>query len=377
MNDEIALDIKDISKRFGSTTALERVRLQVRKGELLTLLGPSGSGKTTLLRLIVGFETPSTGTILLGGRDISRLTPADRSAGMVFQQYALFPHMTVEQNIAYGLKLRRWSRDRQKARVEELLGLIQLEGFGSRFPRQLSGGQQQRVALARALAYEPEIILMDEPLGALDRALRIDMERVIRRIHRDVGATVIYVTHDQQEALSLSDRIAVMRDGVIVGLGTPEELYYEPQNSFVATFFAGSNVIPVDGAAYGPDGHARIKLAGSEVTVPTTGERNGSMCLVVRRRSLGIKDRQPSIAIRGRVAEALLLGDDRELVLEAPGLPRINALVDARDSGDLRVGDETTLYAATTETVLVPEGTGSMATPSETETRESGEVDAI
>lgn len=377
MNDEIALDIKDISKRFGSTTALERVRLQVRKGELLTLLGPSGSGKTTLLRLIVGFETPSTGTILLGGRDISRLTPADRSAGMVFQQYALFPHMTVEQNIAYGLKLRRWSRDRQKARVEELLGLIQLEGFGSRFPRQLSGGQQQRVALARALAYEPEIILMDEPLGALDRALRIDMERVIRRIHRDVGATVIYVTHDQQEALSLSDRIAVMRDGVIVGLGTPEQLYYEPENSFVATFFAGSNVIPVDEVEYEPDGRARVTVAGSEVVVPTSGERTGSMCLVVRRRSLGIRDRQPSIGFRGRVAEALLLGDDRELVLEAPGLPRINALVDARDSGDLRVGDETTIYAATSETVLVPEGAGPGIATTETEVTQSGGAGAI
>lgn len=376
MNDEIALDIKDVSKRFGSTTALERVRLEVRMGELLTLLGPSGSGKTTLLRLIVGFETPSTGTILLGGRDISRLTPADRSAGMVFQQYALFPHMTVEQNIAYGLKLRRWSRERQKERVEELLGLIQLEGFGSRFPRQLSGGQQQRVALARALAYEPEIILMDEPLGALDRALRIDMERVIRRIHRDVGATVIYVTHDQQEALSLSDRIAVMRDGVIVGLGTPEELYYEPRNSFVAGFFAGSNVIPVEVAGYESDGQARITVSGSEFTVPASGDRSESMNLVIRRRSLGVNDRPPSIAIRGLVVEALLLGDDREIVLESPGLPRINALVDARDTGDLRAGDETTLYVSTSETVLVPEAEPS-AVASVPESRQRGESHAV
>ncbi len=376
MNDEIALDIKDVSKRFGSTTALERVRLEVRKGELLTLLGPSGSGKTTLLRLIVGFETPSTGTILLGGRDISRLTPADRSAGMVFQQYALFPHMTVEQNIAYGLKLRRWSRERQKERVEELLGLIQLEGFGSRFPRQLSGGQQQRVALARALAYEPEIILMDEPLGALDRALRIDMERVIRRIHRDVGATVIYVTHDQQEALSLSDRIAVMRDGVIVGLGTPEELYYEPRNSFVAGFFAGSNVIPVEVAGYESDGQARITVSGSEFTVPASGDRSESMNLVIRRRSLGVNGRPPSIAIRGLVVEALLLGDDREIVLESPGLPRINALVDARDTGDLRAGDETTLYVSTSETVLVPEAEPS-AVASVPESRQRGESHAV
>ncbi len=361
MTDEIALNIEGISKRFGSTTALAGVDLQVKRGELLTLLGPSGSGKTTLLRLIVGFETPTAGTMLLGGRDISRLTPADRSAGMVFQQYALFPHMTVEQNIAYGLKLRRWNRQRQKDRVEELLGLIQLEGFGSRFPRQLSGGQQQRVALARALAYEPEIILMDEPLGALDRALRIDMERVIRRIHRDVGATVIYVTHDQQEALSLSDRIAVMRDGSIVGLGTPEELYYRPQNSFVASFFAGSNVVPAEVLDFGSNGRARVRVAGSDVEVETTGGRADSMNLVIRRRSLGVAAKDSSVPIQGRVAEMLLLGDDREIVLEAPGLPRLNALVDARDSGDLRVGDEATLYVATSEAVLVPDDIGTPA----------------
>lgn len=355
MNEQIALDIEDVSKRFGSVTALQQVNLDVRRGELLTLLGPSGSGKTTLLRLIVGFETPSTGRILLGGRDISRLTPADRSAGMVFQQYALFPHMTVEQNIAYGLKLRRWPKKRQQERVTELLRVIQLDGYAARFPRQLSGGQQQRVALARALAYEPEIILMDEPLGALDRALRIDMERVIRRIHRDVGATVIYVTHDQQEALSLSDRIAVMRDGMIVGLGTPEELYYAPGNSFVASFFAGSNIIPVDVVRYGTDGNAVVNMAGTELTVPTSGQRSDSMSLVIRRRSLGVTERESSIAIQGRVIEALMLGDDREIVLEHPDFPRINALVDARDTGHLSAGDETTLYASPSEAVLVPD----------------------
>ena len=250
---EPALDIRALSKRFGSTTALEGLDLQVRAGELLTLLGPSGSGKTTLLKIVAGFESPTGGRVLLRGRDISRLSPARRGVGMVFQHYALFPHMTVAQNLAYGLKVRRRPRRERERRVEQLLELVRLEGLADRYPRQLSGGQQQRVALGRALAYDPEIVLMDEPLGALDRTLRTEMEHEIRRLHRELGTTIVYVTHDQQEALALADRIAILRDGRLVGLGTPEQLFRRPANSFVAEFFASANLLAVEEHALDPD----------------------------------------------------------------------------------------------------------------------------
>jgi ABC-type Fe3+/spermidine/putrescine transport system ATPase subunit len=350
---DVALDIRDVTKTFGATTALESVRLQVGKGEFLTLLGPSGSGKTTLLRLIVGFEVPTSGTIMLGGRDISRLTPADRSAGMVFQQYALFPHMTVAQNVAYGLRLRRWTRDAQAARVAELLELVQLGGYERRYPRQLSGGQQQRVALARALAYNPEIILMDEPLGALDRALRIEMEQVIRRIHRDLEATVVYVTHDQQEALALSDRIAIMRNGALMCVGTPEELYYEPANSFVASFFADANLLPATLLSEAGDARARVRCLDSEVDVRTSGAASGAVRLAARRRTLKRHPRDRAIPITGTVAETLLFGDEREVVLDVEGAGRVVAMLGARESADLVAGAPTTLYVDADDTVLV------------------------
>lgn len=245
---EPVLEIRSLCKSYGRTPALRGVDLSVHRGELVTLLGPSGSGKTTLLKVIAGFEAPSGGEVRLRGRDITRLAPAQRGVGMVFQHYALFPHMTVAQNIGYGLKLRGVPGAERERRVREMLDLLRLTGLGERRPRQLSGGQQQRVALGRALVYDPQLILMDEPLGALDRALRIEMEREIRTLHRDLDATVVYVTHDQQEAYALSDRIAVMHDGLIVGVGSPTELYANPPNAFVASFFAGSHPLPVDAA---------------------------------------------------------------------------------------------------------------------------------
>jgi putative spermidine/putrescine transport system ATP-binding protein len=353
VTDEIALDIQEVSKAFGATNALERVTLQVHRGEFLTLLGPSGSGKTTLLRMIVGFESPTAGRILLGGRDISGLSPADRSAGMVFQQYALFPHMTVADNIAYGLKLRRWPRAKQRERVAEMLDLVRLEGYEARYPRQLSGGQQQRVALARALAYDPEIILMDEPLGALDRALRIEMEQVIRRIHRDLEATVVYVTHDQQEALALSDRIAIMRDGRLQCVDTPEELYYRPASSFVASFFASSNLLPVTLVErLGPDS-ARVRYGQDELSCRVAGEIAGPVQLAVRRRSLRREPSPNCLVVRGTVAETLLFGDEREVILDVPDAGRVVALIAAHAAADLAVGQPVELYVPPEETVLV------------------------
>ncbi len=355
MSADAALDIRGVSKRFGDTVALEEVTLEVARGEFLTLLGPSGSGKTTLLRLIVGFEIPSGGQILLGGRDISHLTPADRSAGMVFQNYALFPHMTVAGNVAYGLRLRKWPRERQRSRVAEMLELVQLRGYEDRYPRQLSGGQQQRVALARALAYDPEIILMDEPLGALDRALRIEMEQVIRRIHRDLEATMVYVTHDQQEALALSDRIAIMRGGHLVDVGTPERLYEDPRSSFVASFFANANLLPAAVLGNAGDGRVRVRCAGAEVECRASGELGERVRLAVRRRAPRLDPVPGGLALRGRVHETLLFGDERQVVVDVPDAGRVTALMSAPASAGLAVDGDVLFHVPADQLVVVPD----------------------
>jgi putative spermidine/putrescine transport system ATP-binding protein len=349
-----ALELRSVSKHFGSTVALAEADLAVKPGEFVTLLGPSGSGKTTMLKLIVGFESPTQGEILLHGKDISHMSPAERDIGMVFQQYALFPHMTVADNIAYGLKIRRWSAADRRAKVDEMLELLRLSGYGDRYPRQLSGGQQQRVALGRALAYDPALILMDEPLGALDRTLRLQMEEEIRRLHRKLNATVIYVTHDQQEALALSDRIAIMREGRITALGTPEELYYRPGNSFVASFFANANLLPVDGHRVNGNRQAWVHCAGQELDVPAADGIGDAAVLSVRRRCLRLGETD-GLRLDGTVEETLLFGDEREVALGVEGIGRLVAVLDARDSGDVRVGEPLTLYVPANEALLVPE----------------------
>jgi putative spermidine/putrescine transport system ATP-binding protein len=351
------LDIQALSKSYGATPALERVDLRVREGELLTLLGPSGSGKTTLLKVIAGFEAPSSGRVLLRGRDISRLSPARRGVGMVFQHYALFPHMTVAQNVGYGLKLRRVRRPARERRVEEMLELLRLGGLRDRYPRQLSGGQQQRVALGRALAYDPEVILMDEPLGALDRALRIEMEEQIRGLHRDLGATIVYVTHDQQEALALSDRIAIMREGRVASVGAPEQLYTRPADSFVAGFFANANLLAVREHELLLDGSARVRCAGDEIRCPTTITSTSvgreDVVLAVRRRSLRRTASPGALRIVGVVSEMLLFGDEQEISVRSAELGRVVAMIDSRDCAGLALGMELELFAPAEEAVLV------------------------
>jgi putative spermidine/putrescine transport system ATP-binding protein len=348
------LDIQGLSKSYGETPALEEVSLEVREGELLTLLGPSGSGKTTLLKVIAGFESPTRGTVLLRGRDISRLAPARRGVGMVFQHYALFPHMTVAQNVGYGLKLRRVSRTARNTRVGEMLELLRLEGLGGRYPRQLSGGQQQRVALGRALAYDPEVILMDEPLGALDRTLRIEMEEQIRGIHRELGATIVYVTHDQQEALALSDRIAIMRAGRVASVGAPGQLYARPADSFVAGFFANANLLEVREHELLPGGDARVRCAEGEIVCPTTAGPEDPVMLAVRRRSLRRGASPGSLRIEGTVCEMLLFGDEQEISMRSPAFGRVVATIDSRDCAGIALGMELELFAAADEAVLVP-----------------------
>ncbi len=239
--------VQSVRKAYGSVVALAGVDLEIGQGEFFTLLGPSGSGKTTLLRLIAGFEVPDAGTIELSGKEISGVPPYARDINTVFQDYALFPHMTVSQNIQYGLKVRRIAKAERVQRAERALDMVRLTGLGERKPTQLSGGQRQRVALARAIVNEPQVLLLDEPLGALDLKLRQEMQIELQHMQREVGITFVYVTHDQEEALSMSDRIAVLNSGQIEQIGTPLEVYERPSTDFVAGFIGTSNLIERDG----------------------------------------------------------------------------------------------------------------------------------
>jgi putative spermidine/putrescine transport system ATP-binding protein len=242
-----AISVAGVAKRYGDVVALAGVDLDIAPGEFFTLLGPSGSGKTTLLRLIAGFERPDAGRIELGGRDVTGVPPYSRNVNTVFQDYALFPHMTVAQNIEYGLRVRRIGKPERRGKVDRALEMVRLPGLGSRKPAQLSGGQRQRVALARAIVNEPEVLLLDEPLGALDLKLRQEMQLELLRVQREVGITFVYVTHDQEEALTMSDRIAVLNRGSIEQVGGPIEVYERPRTAFVAGFIGVSNLIEREG----------------------------------------------------------------------------------------------------------------------------------
>ena len=236
------LSLVDLVKSYdGRTNAVDGVSLDVRKGEFLTFLGPSGSGKTTTLMMIAGFESPSSGRILLNGRDIAPVPPFDRNIGMVFQNYALFPHMSAAENIAFPLKMRKLAKSEIERRVRDALALVNLDNFGAKLPREMSGGQQQRVALARAIVFEPDVLLLDEPLGALDKNLREHMQMEIKRIHRETGMTMIYVTHDQTEAMTMSDRVAVFNKGIIEQIAPPLEVYARPVSRFVGAFIGDNN----------------------------------------------------------------------------------------------------------------------------------------
>ncbi|MBD2178445.1 TOBE-like domain-containing protein [Pseudanabaena sp. FACHB-1998] len=238
--------VENVNKRFGDFLALDNINLEVKTGSLVALLGPSGSGKSTLLRLIAGLETPDSGKIFLTGKDATDQDVRDRNIGFVFQHYALFKHMTVRKNIAFGLEIRKQPKDKIADRVEELLELIQLKGLGNRYPSQLSGGQRQRVALARALAVEPNVLLLDEPFGALDAKVRKELRAWLRRLHDEVHVTSVFVTHDQEEAMEVSDEIVVMNKGRIEQIGTPAEVYDNPATPFVMSFIGPVNVLPAN-----------------------------------------------------------------------------------------------------------------------------------
>lgn len=305
-----AIALRSISKTYNSMTALHPTDLSVKRGEFLTLLGPSGSGKTTLLSLISGATGPSTGEIFLDGREITHMPPRERGIGMVFQNYALMPHMTVFDNVAYPLRVRGVSKRSIQYKVMEALERVGLAGFENRKPRQLSGGQQQRVGIARCIVYSPTIILMDEPLGALDKNLREQMQQEIKRLHKDLGTTLIYVTHDQEEALNMSDRICLMSAGKIAQLGTPDDLYFRPTSRFVAEFVGESNLFR--GRV---NSHARLDIGNMmSVAMPECECSEGSDLLVMVRpetiRISGLGDTiEPGFDIlEGEVASVSFVG---------------------------------------------------------------------
>ena len=270
---ETLLELTDLRKQFGNVVAVDNVNLDIGKGEFVTFLGPSGSGKTTTLMMVAGFQSATAGSMLLEGRPLDPLPAYEREIGMVFQHYALFPHMTVAQNVSFPLEMRKIPKAEAQKKVADVLALVGLPDHGSRYPKQLSGGQQQRVALARAMVFEPRLLLMDEPLGALDKKLREHMQIEIMRLHRDLGITVLYVTHDQEEALVMSDRIAVFNEGRIEQIGTPVDLYENPETRFVADFIGESNfltgkVASVEGGIAKIDGHQPVSgRAGESVAV--------------------------------------------------------------------------------------------------------------
>ena len=274
------VQFRGISKHYGSFCAIHGLQLDIRAGEFMTLLGPSGSGKTTTLMLIAGFDAPSAGEILIDGAPVVRLPPYRRNVGMVFQSYALFPHMTVAENIGFPLKQRGVVRAERDAAVRRMLDLVQLPGFAGRYPQQLSGGQQQRVAIARAVVFDPQVLLMDEPLSALDKQLRDAMQMEIKRLHDRLGITFVYVTHDQGEALAMSDRVAVMNEGRVEQLASPQAVYDAPSNRFVAAFVGQANFAPVSSVAEQDDGLLVWTAWGAAVRAPQQPHASGCACMV-------------------------------------------------------------------------------------------------
>jgi len=310
---DIAVRVRGLSRSFGAVTAVHPVDLDIPRGDFLAILGPSGCGKTTLLRMLGGFIEPSAGTIEVNGADITHLGPEHRPINMVFQGYGLFPHMNARQNVGYGLRLKKIDRAAIDKRVADAMALVRLGGYEHHMPAQLSGGQQQRVALARALVMEPQVLLLDEPLAALDLKLRQAMQEELRRIHREIGGTFVFVTHDQGEALALAARIAVMNNGRIEQLGTPEEIYLRPQSHFVASFIGEANLLT------GQRKDGRIETTcGIAVVEPGP---DGPVALVVRpesvRRLTDIE--QAEIAVAGTVQESVFLGAHIRYVLVLPG----------------------------------------------------------
>jgi ABC-type Fe3+/spermidine/putrescine transport system ATPase subunit len=317
---DVTLELRGVSHRYGDVTALDDVSLDIRAHELVTLLGPSGCGKTTLLRIIGGFIRPTEGRVVLEGKDVTRVPPHKRPVNMVFQRSTLFPHLDVFENVAFGLRVARVRRDEVPERVAQALALVRLPGYERRLAHELSGGQMQRVALARALVNRPRVLLLDEPLSALDLKIRLEMEEELRRVHRETGATFVYVTHDQREALSLSDRIVVFDHGRIEQLGTPDEVYRAPASPFAARFVGDANVLPVEVVGHG-GGRAAVTLAGQSLSVPCDAPlTTGDAWLVLRPEAVRLEETDGT-GLGGTVRDLAFRGAGFTYRVEVPGLP--------------------------------------------------------
>jgi putative spermidine/putrescine transport system ATP-binding protein len=327
------LRLDGISHRFGDFVAINEVQLELRAGELVALLGPSGCGKSTLLRILSGFIRQTEGRVLFDNECVDHLPPNRRGVGIVFQNYALFPHMTVRQNVAYGLEAHHWPRDRISARVEEMLDLVHMRAFAERLPRQLSGGQQQRIALARCLAVDPKILMLDEPFGALDKNLRLDMQIEVKRLQRDYGITTILVTHDQEEALSMADRIAVMHRGRIEQLAAPTDIYDRPATMFVNQFVGTTNLLP--GKIVASDvGGADVAVAAAILRTPPSQLTNGTDVVVsVRPEQLRLQGTGGSGQLSGIVKVVMPLGPHVIYDVEIAGGTAVK-ISQSRDAAD-------------------------------------------
>jgi spermidine/putrescine transport system ATP-binding protein len=350
----------DVTKRFGEVTAVDSVSMSIGKGEFFSMLGPSGCGKTTTLRMIAGFEEPTSGRIMLEGQDVTYVPAAKRPVNMVFQAYALFPHMSVKENIAFGLKIKKVGRVEVEERVAEAMRTVRLEGMEKRKPIQLSGGQQQRVALARALVNRPAALLLDEPLGALDLKLRKEMQLELKHLQVETQTTFVYVTHDQEEALTMSDRIAVMDRGVVEQVAAPRELYERPATPFVAGFIGVSNIIHMR-ADRREDGYAVMQLGeGEHIMAPVgQGAVGAEFVMTVRPEKVKFADvGDPQSRVSATVTDVIYIGSMTQYLVELPTDDRlvVHRLNDETRSRPVAVGDRVTLHWAAEHGFVIPQG---------------------
>ncbi|MEK8129064.1 ABC transporter ATP-binding protein [Paenibacillus filicis] len=364
----VAISFKNIVKKYGDTVVIPELSLTIQKGEFFTLLGPSGCGKTTLLRMVAGFNSIEGGTLEFNDRVMNQMDPGKRNIGMVFQNYAIFPHLSVTENIAFGLQNRKTGKAEISQRVQEMLKVVQIEAYKDRMPKNLSGGQQQRVALARAIVIKPDVLLMDEPLSNLDAQLRVDMRNAIKNIQQEVGITTVYVTHDQEEAMAVSDRIAVMKGGVIQHVGTPREIYQRPANLFVATFIGRTNILDAKLSA-SPDGSARLELgSGYTEQLPSlamdgTGLSSQFVKLSVRPEEFILSEDGEGLS--GKVVSSVFLGLNTHLFVQLESGQQVEIIQQSAMSGIIKQGESVRLkintrainvYDASGEINLTPQG---------------------
>ena len=353
----VSVGIRSVGKIYHTLKALDDVSLQIKAGEFLSILGPSGSGKTTLLHIIGGFTRPTSGRLFFGDVDVTLLPPHRRNIGVVFQNYALFPHLTVAENVAFPLRARKVDRAECSRRVAEALAIVELQGYGQRAIAQLSGGQKQRVALARAIVFEPRLILMDEPLSALDKNLRESMQIELRNLHRILGATIVYVTHDQREALTMSDRVAVMRSGRIVQVDTPKRLYSRPVDHFVASFVGESTLVPVRRL-----GTRAVSVGRFQIETPADLPSSDELYLAIQSETVIVGDRPAQHAyntLSGTVQDIVFQGESSKIGIALDDGPLIRVRQPGHHAANAalpQIGDHVNLSLHIQDTIVVPKG---------------------